>query len=149
AGCIYDPFTGDVHGNNKTVVTCNGAQNVICPNRFDPASVSMIKLLQPSIAREFATSNFQGNFVGSGTALFNRDTFDIKINYVPSQKSTVFGRYSLSKTFVFDPPLLGAADGNATNGGQLGNAPGRVQNIGLGMTYAFTPNLLLDLNFGF
>src|SRR6202012_5801273 len=61
----------------------------------------------------------------------------------------VFGRYSFSKTLVFDPRLLGAADGDATNGGQLGQAPGLVQSVGLGATHTFTANLLLDWNFGF
>src|ERR1700677_1794826 len=46
-------------------------------------------------------------------------------------------------------PLLGAAIGHATNGGQLGNAPGLVQSVGLGATHTFSPTLLLDWNFGF
>ncbi|HEV7218567.1 MAG TPA: TonB-dependent receptor [Terriglobales bacterium] len=146
---IYDPATGTATGSGKQQVSCNGVLNVICPNRIDPAATKMIALLQPAITRVFATANDQGNFVGSGTALFNRDTADIKVNYVPGEKSTLFARYSFSKTFVFDPPLLGAADGNATNGGQLGNAPGLIQSVGLGATYAFTPSVLLDWNFGF
>ena len=148
-GCVYDPTTGDTHGANKQVVSCNGVQNVICSSRFDPASAAMIQLLQPNIAKEFAAPLGQNNFQGSATAFFNRNNADFKIDYVPSQRSTVFGRYSFSKTFVFDPPLLGAAIGDATNGGQLGDAPGLVQNIGLGTTYTFSPNLLLDWNFGF
>jgi len=68
---------------------------------------------------------------------------------VRSENTTIFGRYSFSKTLVYDPPLLGAAIGDATNGGQLGDAPGLVQNVGLGATHAFSPALLLDWNFGF
>ena len=146
---IYDPATGNVHGANKQQVSCNGVLNVICPSRFDPATVAMIKLLQPSIANVFTTANGLGNWVGSGTALFNRNDFDVKINYVPSQKTTIFGRYSISNSTVYDPPLLGPAIGDATNGGQLGNAPGRVQSVGLGATHTFGPNLLFDWNFGY
>ncbi|HTD21043.1 MAG TPA: TonB-dependent receptor [Terriglobales bacterium] len=146
---IYDPATGNAQGAGKTQVSCNGVLNVICPNRIDPAAAAMIKLLQPSIAQVFSTANGLSNFVGSSTALFNRDTADVKINYVPDSKTTVFGRYSLSKTLVFDPPLLGAAVGDATGGGQLGDAPGLIQSVGLGATYTFTPSLLLDWNFGF
>ena len=61
----------------------------------------------------------------------------------------MFGRYSFSKSLVYDPPLLGAAIGNATNGGQLGNAPGLVQTVGIGATHAFSPTLEADWNFGF
>jgi len=146
---IYDPTTGNAQGANKTQVSCNGVLNVICPNRIDPAAAAMIKLLQPVIGQEFATNNGLNNWTGSGTAYFNRDNADGKVNWIISPKSMIFGRYSFSKTLVFDPPLLGAANGDATNGGQLGNAPGLVQQVGLGATHTFTPSLLLDWNFGF
>lgn len=146
---IYDPATGDVHGANKQQVSCNGVLNVICPSRIDPAAQYMIKLIQPLAAQEFTTANGLNNWVGSSTALFNRDNADGKVTYVASQATRVFGRYSFSKTLVYDPPLLGAAIGDATNGGQLGNAPGLVQQVGLGATHTFTPSLLFDWNFGF
>src|SRR5579859_2552695 len=146
---IYDPATGDAHGANKQQISCNGVLNVICPSRIDPAAAAMAKLLQPVIGQEFATANGLNNWTGSGTALFNRDSADFKINYVPTATTMVFGRYSFSKTLALDPPLLGAAIGDATNGGQLGNAPGLVQSVGLGATHTFTPSLLLDWNFGF
>jgi hypothetical protein len=146
---IYDPATGNAQGANKQPISCNGVQNMICPSRFDPASASMSKLLQPLVAQEFQAGFGVNNWVGSGTAEFNRDSADAKVNYVPNSKSTVFGRYSFSKTLVFDPPLLGQAVGDATNGGQLGTAPGLIQSVGLGATYTFTPRVLLDWNFGF
>ena len=89
---IYDPATGNSHGANKQQISCNGVLNVICPSRVDPAAAAMVKLLQTTIGKEFTTSNGLNNFVGSGTALFNRNNADIKINYVPSSKTTVFGR---------------------------------------------------------
>lgn len=147
---IYDPATGDTHGAGKQQISCNGVLNVICPNRIDPAAAALIQLLQPSIAQEVAPDqNGLNDFLGSGTALFNRDNADIKVNYVPTQRSMVFARYSFSRILVFDPPLLGDAGGDATNGGQLGNAPGLIQSVGLGATYTFTPNLLFDWNFGY
>jgi len=149
APTIYDPATGDAQGRNKQPISCNGVANTICANRIDPAANAMIKLLQPMIAKEFSTPTDTSNFLGSGTALFNRDTADFKINYNRSEKTTIFGRYSFSKTLVFDPPLLGDAVGDATNGGQLGQAPGLIQSIGLGGTHAFTPSMLLDWNLGF
>jgi Carboxypeptidase regulatory-like domain/TonB dependent receptor len=146
---IYDPATGDSHGANKQQVSCNGVLNVICPNRIDPAAEYMIKLLQPLAAQEVATANGLNNWTGSGTALFNRDNADGKVTWVQSQNTRVFGRYSFSKTLAFDPPLLGPAIGDATNGGQLGQAPGLVQQVGLGVTHTFTPSLLFDWNFGY
>lgn len=76
--------------------------------------------------------------------------FGAQYSMTPQQNQVlVIGRYSFSKSYILDPPLLGAAIGDATNGGQLGNAPGLIQSVGLGATYSFHPNLLLDWNFGF
>ncbi len=146
---IYDPTTGDQHGAGKQQISCNGVLNVVCPDRIDPAAAAMIKLLAPEIAKENATANDLNNFSGSGTALFNRNNADAKITYLRNQSTNIFGRYSFSQTLVFDPPLLGAAIGDATNGGQLGDAPGLVQVVGLGLNHAFSPNILVDWNFGF
>lgn len=146
---IYDPATGNQHGAGKAEIACNGIINTICPSRIDPAAAAMIKLMQPLFAQEVATSNDLNNWTGSGTALFNRNNSDTKITWVPSEKTALWGRYSFSQTLAFDPPLLGAAIGDATNGGQLGDAPGLVQSVGIGATHSFATNLLFDWNFGF
>src|SRR5207302_581058 len=94
-------------------------------------------------------SGTTNNYFVSKTGFFHRDNFDGKVNYIPSDHSTVFGRYSLSRSFIFDPPALGKAEGNATLGGQLGNAHSRIQVVGLGGTYAFSPTLAADIISGF
>jgi hypothetical protein len=146
---IYDPASGDETGAHKQIVSCNGVQNVVCPSRIDPATVAMFKLMQPLFAQEFPAAYQSANWIGSGTAYFNRDNADAKVTYIASQNTTIFGRYSFSRTLVFDLPLLGAAVGDATNGGQLGQGPGLVQQVGLCATHTFTPMLLFDWNFGF
>lgn len=148
---IYDPATGDANGNGKTQISCNGAVNKICSNRIDPAAAAVIALLNQELTKipEVATNNDLGNWTGNGTAEFNRDNMDAKVTYVASDKTNIWGRYSFSKTLVYDPPLLGPAIGDATNGGQLGNAPGLVQVVGIGAAHTFTPSLLIDWNFGF
>ncbi|HWR13386.1 MAG TPA: TonB-dependent receptor [Terriglobales bacterium] len=146
---IYDPRTGDATGLNRQIISCNGVQNVICPADFDQAAAKMIGLMGPNYANIFSNSISANNFTASGTAKFNRDNFDAKVNYVPSDKSTLFGRYSFSKILVFDPPIFGDAGGDAANGGQLGDSTGLIQSVGLGGTYTFTPTVLFDWNAGF
>ena len=142
---IYDPATGDANGNNRTQISCNGVLNMICPNRIDPA-VSKLIAMMPALTNPTSLTN---NYVAAGTGQYNVNDYDIKINYVPGQNSTVFGRYSLSNSHIFDPPTLGALGGDATNGGQLGNADSRIQSVGLGGTYTFSPTLVADANVGF
>jgi hypothetical protein len=142
---IYDPNTGNADGTGRSIINCNGVQNEICLNRVDPAALAMAQLT-PAPNQPGAASN---NFFVEQTGTFRRTDLDAKINYVPSASSTLFGRYSFSSSDIFDPPALGAAGGNATLGGQNGNAFSRIQVVGLGGTHTFSPTLLLDINAGF
>jgi len=134
---IKDPLTG-------AQIQCNGVLNMICPDRIDPAASTLVGMM-PAVTSAGLTNNYQ--VVAAGQ--FNVDNFDIKVNYVPSSKSTFFTRYSMSRSHIFDPPALGALDGDATNGGQLGDADSRIQSVGLGGTYSFSSTVLADWNLGF
>src|SRR6185369_8998105 len=92
---------------------------------------------------------FPNNYQATGTYEFNRDNADFKVNYNPSDKTTVFGRYSFSPSDIFDPPSLGAAGGDATAGGQPGRAPGLIQSVSIGGTHIISPRLLFDVVAGY
>ncbi|MCI0389024.1 MAG: hypothetical protein MOB07_09715 [Acidobacteria bacterium] len=64
-------------------------------------------------------------------------------------KLAFWGRYSISPTNIIDPPIFGEVSGPALNGGQLGTAPGRIQVMGIGGAYTFSPTLILDANVGY
>jgi len=133
-GCIINPLTGLAFPGN-----------IIPSTMIDPAAATLMSML-PTIPANSPNTN---NYVVHAGGEYNVSDIDTKINYVPSQKSMVFGRYSISRSHIFDPPTLGALDGDASNGGQLGNADSRIQSVGLGATYTFTPTILFDWNFGF
>ncbi len=141
---IYDPRTGTANGAGRTPISCNGVVDEICLNAVDPAALAMDQLI-PSPNQPGSTNNYFVNKSG----FFHRDDLDTKVNYMLNQKTSLFGRYSLSRSDIFDPPVLGPAGGNATLGGQNGNAFSRIQIVGLGATYTIAPNLLLDMNGGF
>src|ERR1044072_658852 len=117
--------------------------NAIPGNRIDIAALEIMKRLplpnQPGFTNNFATA---------GVAEFNRTNADIKINY-DGGKLTLFGRYSRSPTLIIDPPIFGEVSGPALNGGQLGTAPGLINVFGVGATYSFSPNVVLDANVGY
>jgi hypothetical protein len=143
-GIVYDPNSGAANGTGRTAFT----GNIIPSNRFDPAALALIKQIpEPNLPQP--DNNPANNYLATGDQQFNRNNFDAKINYVPTQKTMIFGRYSWSNSYILDPPALGKAGGDALNNGQLGNAYSRIQNIGLGGTYSITPNMLVDANFGF
>jgi hypothetical protein len=138
---IYDPNTGNPDGTGRTPFP----NNRIPLNRVDPAALLMSSLIPAATSPTLTSANYVPHFKGN----FNTDQYDAKINWVPSESSTVFGHFTTQKGAIFDPPSLGPAGGNATNGGQPGNAATKIYIIGLGGTHTFTPSLLIDGNIGY
>jgi hypothetical protein len=137
---IYDPQTGNPDGTARTQFP----GNKIPANRLSSAAVKMAALLP--LPDTTATSS---NYFAIGHYYFNRDNVDVKINYNPNSRTTVWGRYSFIPYDIFDPPALGPAGGGALNGGQPGHAVGTVRNSAAGGTYTLTPTLLFDGNVGY
>lgn len=138
---LYNPTTGNADGSGRAVF----ANNQIPVSMLNPAAQKMAALIP-------APNQFNGianNYFGAASSSFTRDNIDMKINYNPTDNSSLFGRYSLSPSTIFDPQALGAAGGNTLDGGQPGTATGFIHNAAIGGTYSFTPNVLLDGNVGF
>ncbi len=137
---IYDPAS-----NANPALRTAFPGNVIPLTRIDPASATMVSLIpQPNLG-----SGAVNNYVPSGKGTTDRDNIDIKINHHVTDNLAYFGRYSYGPSTIFDPPQLGAAGGDALNGGQLGNATAKIRIGGAGVTYTITPTLLLDANVGY
>jgi hypothetical protein len=143
---IYNPATGNADGTGRTPFL----NNTIPSGSISYAANQMVKLLESSkIAPNVAGAGLSNNWYGVASGQYTRDNVDTRIDYNPSSRSTIFGRYGFQKSTIFDPQTLGAAGGNTFDSGQPGNAPGLVQSIGIGGTYAFRSNLLLDANVGY
>src|SRR5215510_1825613 len=136
---VYDPLS-----NPDPALRTPFDMNTIPANKIAPAALEIIKRLPQPILPSL-TNNFPTTGVGES----NRNNIDTKINYESGGKMTLFGRYSISPTIIIDPPIFGEISGPALNGGQLGTAPGRIQVVGFGGTYTFSPNLVLDANVGY
>ncbi len=137
---IFDATTGTATGTGRQQFP----NNQIPASRIDPASRAMLALSPAP-----NTNTFPNNYFATGVYEFNRTNADFKVNYNPSDKSTLFTRYSYSPSQIFDPPSLGPALGDALAGGQPGNAPGLIQTASIGGTYTISPRLIYDGNIGF
>jgi hypothetical protein len=138
---IYDPMTGNPDGTGRTPF----ANNTIPANRIAPAAAKMASLL-PALTRP---ASFFQNYDAYGGTQYNRDNWDFKVNYNPTSKATLWGRYSISPMDIVAPLDLGAAGGDAFNGGNAGHAGGRVQVVAAGFTYSVSPTLIFDGNAGY
>ena len=126
--------------------------NVIPASRQSSAAKTMLALLQP-ISAQVTNPNYgnqlANDYNGTGTLAYNRNTNDAKVTYVPTDRTTVFGRYSVEPFTVLDPQGLGAAGGGTLDGGQPGAAHGRIQNVGIGMSHIIKANLVIDADAGY
>lgn len=138
---VYDPLTGNADGTGRTPF----AGNIIPSNRISSAAATLTALLPPLTRPNLYTLNYDAY----GDTYSNRGNWDFKVNYNPTQKSMVWGRYSISPMDIFAGLDLGAAGGDAFNGGNAGHAGGRVQTTAAGFTYTFSPTLLMDGNVGY
>ncbi|MGD0646365.1 MAG: TonB-dependent receptor [Acidobacteriaceae bacterium] len=161
---LYDPQPGGVvqTGPNTTSGYLNPGfrptflseygSNAIPVSRQSFAAMTMLPLLEP-ISAQVTNPNYSNqlanDYNGSGTFSYNRNTNDAKVTYVPTDRTTVFGRYSIEPFTVLDPQELGEAGGGTFDGGQPGAASGRIQNVGLGMSHVITPNLVIDADGGY
>lgn len=156
---LYDPQPGGVgpylpFASRPTFLSEYGC-NCIPASRQSAAAQKMLALLKP-ISATIGTPSaaaLSGQLVNDYTAIgtigYNRTTNDTKITYNPTDKTTIFGRYSIEPYTLTDPQQLGAAGGAAVDGGQPGQASGRIQNVGLGATHTITNNLVADWDFGY
>jgi hypothetical protein len=161
---LYDPQPGGVVqtgpnttngylnvGSRPTFLSEYGT-NAIPVARQAFAAMKMLSLLQPisaTVTNPNYANQLANDYLGVGTFSYNRNTNDAKVTYVPTDRTTVFGRYSVEPFTVTDPQGLGAAGGGTLDGGQPGAAYGRIQNVGLGMSHVITANLVIDADAGY
>jgi hypothetical protein len=145
AGCVFDPNTGNADGTGRVAF----AGNIIPANRINSAVKTLLGRINTGGFLNGDGVTATNNYQSVGATKLDRDTIDSKVNYVANSAMTIFGRYSISQSTLFDPPILGDAMGGATGGGQVGQAPSRIQSVGLGGTYTLSARMLLDVNFGY
>ena len=138
---IYDPLTGNADGSGRTPF----ANNIIPAGRISPVARQIIEWLPLP-----TTSGTSANYFASGEAEFNRHSTDVKINWNPSGRFTMFGRTSVLKFSGWTPVPFGRASGGAIPP-ELSEGPvhGLNKSISVGVTYTIRPNLLLDSTTGF
>jgi hypothetical protein len=156
---LYDPQPGGTGpylpiGSRPTFMSEYGC-NCIPASRQSAPAVKMLSLLQPIAAKVGTPTAAQlanqlaNDYTAIGTIAYNRMSNDSKIIYNPSDKTSIFGRYSIAPYNLLDPQVFGAAGGPAVDGGQTGQASGRTQNVGLGASHVITSNLVVDWDFGY
>ncbi|MCG6928472.1 MAG: TonB-dependent receptor [Acidobacteria bacterium] len=141
---IYDPLTGDPNtGEGRTPFP----NNIIPAGRIDPIAAQLQALL-PAPNADGVTSNY----TDSGLTTFDRNNYDVKINFNVSNSFQIFGKYSRMDANVYSDMWLGNPNASGTSGaGSSGWGDGsgdgdtKVQIGTLGATWTVSPTFLVDM----
>lgn len=138
---IYDPLTGNPDGSGRTPF----ANNIIPADRISRVARQIIEWLPLP-----TTSAINANYFASGEATFDRHSTDVKVNWNPSGRFTMFGRTSILKFSGWTPTPFGRASGGAIPPDLTeGPVDGLNRSSSVGFTYTLGPALLLDGTVGF
>ncbi|MEZ5401243.1 MAG: TonB-dependent receptor [Bryobacteraceae bacterium] len=136
---IYDPFTGNADGTARQPFS----GNVIPSARLDPIALA-VQDYYPLPNRAGTASNY----FAQGSPPFARRNIDFKVNYNPTERYAIWGKYGNMDAPVSGQPIFGEAGGPAA-GGSPGNAATLVNLATMGHTYTISPTLLYDGVIGF
>lgn len=141
---IYDPLTGAADGTGRQIISCNGVQNVICPDRISPIIKKILPLIPaPNLPGE------TNNYFASAGFLFDRWTIDSKVNWNVNSKLNIWGRYSVLDFFTVNETVFGKAlQGRAINSSNPGTGQGKTHSFSFAGVYTFSSNFIVDANFG-
>jgi len=140
ASTIFDPATGGTTPNNRVAF----ANNIIPQERISPIARAILNRL-PLPNRTGSTANYET----SGGFQQNRDSMDIKINHIFSEKTNAFARYSYFEAQTTDPPAFGALGGiSIRNIATAATGPSRIQSASTNLTHTFSSSLVTEFRAG-
>lgn len=153
---IFDPTTGDPATGTGRVPF---AGNSIPTTRLSPQALNLINSYFP--APNTAQSGVgvpYNNYSGSGVIINDGNQWNTRWDYYPSEKDTIFGRYSYVKYNLGGPGVFGLVGGGpgltglSSSGSSLryaGQSNSRDDSVAFGWTHTFSPTLINDFHFGF
>lgn len=157
---IFDPKSGKPDGSGRTqfVASSNpaspnfnpacasaaGCPNIIPSNRIDPIAAKLQALVPPP---NLAGAGFSQNFTENFNFVKITNSFDGKVDFVPTASDHVSGRVSYEKPLTTDPPAFGLAGGPHSGGFQATGSQ-KTWNVGGSWNHIFSPTLLTEVRAG-
>jgi hypothetical protein len=140
AGTIFDPST-TAH-NAKGYYRSPFVGNRLPAGRIDSNSINILKLLPRA-----NVAGIINNYVTTPIFTDSYDSFDVRIDHNLGSRDRIFARYSYNN---HDQQHGGPFTGYADGGNSQFNSPlaDRAQNLAVGETHIFSPNVINDLRIG-
>jgi hypothetical protein len=144
-GYVRDPFlpVGSPCSAATIDFSTGCVLNQIPVARLDPNAIKLLNLYPlPTSGAKNTT-----NFASSPKSTQNRNAFDVRADFNPSDKNQVFFRFS----YVDDPQFIPGTFGGIADGGafQQGIQTAKADQAALGFTHAFSPSAVNVARAGF
>jgi hypothetical protein len=159
---IYNPFCGATPPPGSVCINgiqdnlslrqpfqYGGTPNVIDPSLISPVATALLNYVPLPLPALANNPPGQPNYAASGEEIYHGDALDVRADYFSSDKLRIFDRYTFTQFHKSAPGLFGAAVGGPQlTIGYVGTGDTRPQSNSFGVSYAFRPNLLLDVRQG-
>ena len=151
AGQIYDPNTGDGTTAHPRTAFAN---NMIPVNRINPVSLAILKGLNAAAAKygkldsTKPLSNPSNNYLTDLPFKKTANSFDTKVDYAPSERNHLSGRYSFQRTNTFQAPAFGPFFGGPAAGGFEAIGTQTAYSTGGNYNHVFSPTFLTEVRIG-
>jgi hypothetical protein len=146
---IYDPATGNANGTGRTAF----AGNIIPASRIDPGIQALLNLNQWPNPDTVGTGAYglSRNYFSQGTSGQNRNQYDTKLTWNPTDKLSVFVRFGLNDNTWTNPQQYGQLGGlgYSPSNSSVGVGGGKIYSGTVSASYIFNPNLVADAYFGY
>ncbi|HUV68753.1 MAG TPA: carboxypeptidase regulatory-like domain-containing protein [Terracidiphilus sp.] len=150
-GQIYDPATGDGTTAHPRTPFVN---NQIPIGRVNPVSLAILQGINAAAAKygtlnstkplSAPTNNYTTNLPFTKAS----NSYDVKIDYTPSEKNHLSGRFSYQNNSIFQAPAFGAFLGGPAGGGFEAQGTQNTYNTGGNFDHVFSPTFFTEARVG-
>ncbi len=150
-GQIYDPATGDGTAAHPRTPFAN---NQIPFNRVNPVSLAILQGINAAAAKygqlnsTKPLSNPSNNYTTNLPFTKTTDSFDTKIDFAPTSKDRLSGRYSFQRVVTFQQADFGSFLGGPQGGGFEGTGKQRSYSTGVNYDHVFSATFLTEARLG-
>jgi len=134
---------------NNTGNGVSFSNNIIPNSMLSSQALALLKLMQP-YAPNVSGGSITNNYSGTGTGLFNSNSWTVRGDYTLNERMHAFGRFSRFWDTLSGKVMFGDAGGPGFGiGGYGGNSNGANDSLASGMDIAISPKLLTDFRLGY
>src|SRR4051812_32147148 len=139
---IYDPLSGATPAQRLQF-----GNNVIPGGRLSPQAQNILKLI-PLPNRPGTENGTRDNYVGSGSEVFNNDTFNTRVDARLDSRTNLFGRYSFADYTRNGPTAFGQGGGQELVS-LGGDSKVRNQSLAAGFDRTIGSSMMADVRIGY